>query len=36
MVAEEDSDGLDLSEVPPHVQVSLADEVGVDVEIGVG
>lgn len=33
--AEEDSDGLDPSEIPLHVQVSPSNEVGVDVQVGV-
>lgn len=35
MGVEEDAEGLDPSEIPLHVVVSLADEVGIDVEVGV-
>lgn len=34
--AKEDGNGLDPSEVPLHVVVAPADEVSVDVEVGVG
>lgn len=36
VITEEDGDGLDPSEVPPHVLVSSSDEVGIDVKVGVG
>lgn len=36
MGVKEDAKGLDPSEVPLHVDVSSTDEVGVDVEVGVG
>lgn len=36
VVAKEYSDGLDPSEVPFHVVLSPTNEVGVDVEVGVG
>ena len=36
VVVKENGDGLDLSEVPSQVGASLFDEVGDDVEVGVG
>lgn len=36
VVVQEEGDGLDPGEVPGHGRVSLSDEVGVDVEAGVG
>lgn len=36
VVVEEDGDGLDPGEVPPHVVVPSSDEVGVYVEVWVG
>lgn len=34
--SKEDGDGLDPCEVAFHVGISLADEVGIDVKVGVG
>jgi len=36
VVSEADAELLDPGEVAPHARVALADEVGVDVQVGVG